>query len=97
VCEIVLFRAVIVLFVAITVILVADICCTDLYQPRFVSPTSGIRARVRWYGYLVWFQLEQELGKPYCTIRVLGLRCLTGNKILHCGKAWSVMSLYFRV
>jgi hypothetical protein len=47
VCKIVLFRDVIVLFVAIRVILVVDICCTDLYQPRFVSPTSGIRARVR--------------------------------------------------
>jgi hypothetical protein len=60
VCGIVLFRAVIVLLRAIGVVLVVDTCCTIVVSvvPIFLSfglltPTSGIKAWVRWYSGVV--------------------------------------------
>jgi hypothetical protein len=51
VCGIVLFRAVIVLFVAVEVVLVVDTCCTSTVYatPICTSPRSGLWAPNKWY------------------------------------------------
>jgi hypothetical protein len=47
ICEIVLFRAIIILFVTVGVVLIVDTCCTSVLSvvpvctsPQFVGPTS---------------------------------------------------------
>jgi hypothetical protein len=60
VCGIILFRAIIVLLVAVGVILVVGTCCTSVVSAVPICTslslwalTSGIRAQVRWYSDVV--------------------------------------------